>query len=174
MQDCESIPLLSAHDVRSLFRLVGELRELGADPDAWRAHLVGQLASLCGTRLSTASELSVRAEPPRDASQCGHVVSCVHERSDGLGPAESAHFQRTVLDLPNAHDPASGNLVPLYGSSFTRARRELTSDRDWYASAAANDCFKAFDCDDYIKSMEPVVMPEGSTLLHSITLYRGW
>lgn len=174
MQERESMPLLSAHDVRSLFRLLGELRELGDAPDAWRSHLVSQLASMCGTRLTTASELSVRTTLPEETTHCGHVVSCVHERVAGLGPEASAQFQRAVLEMPNDHDPASTKLVPLYGSSFTRARSELANDRDWYSSSAANDYYRHYDCDDYIKSMEPVSLPGGASLLHAITLYRGW
>lgn len=172
MSDTNRTPVLSTHDVRALFRLVGELRELGDDPDAWRAHLVAQLAALCGTRLTTASELSVRDAAPGDASSCGHVVSCVHERVDGLSERDSLRFQRAVLEQPNHEDPAHPALLSLYGTAFTRSRRELVSDDPWYRSIAANELLKPFDCDDYIKSMEPVLLG-GRLLLHSITLYRG-
>ncbi|HEX6239892.1 MAG TPA: helix-turn-helix transcriptional regulator [Polyangiales bacterium] len=174
MQESDHKPLLSSHDVRALFRLQGELRELGNDPDQWRAQLASGLAKLCGTRLASATELVVRVGAPTDATHCGHYVECLHERSEGLSAEQSATFQREVLDLPGESDPAFPAMLPLYGTSFTRARQQLASDRDWYGSSAANDCFRRYDCDDYIKSMEPIDLPGGTSLLCGITLYRGW
>lgn len=167
-------PLLSSHDVRALFQLLGELRELGKEPDQWRAQLASGLAKLCGTRLTSAAELVVRVGVPTSATHCGHYVECLHERSEGLSAEQSASFLREVLDLPGEADPAFPAMLPLYGTSFTRTRQQLASDSDWYGSSAANECFRRYDCDDYIKSMEPVALPGGAQLLCGITLYRGW
>lgn len=174
MQESDHRPLLSSHDIRALFQLLGELRELGQEPEQWRAQLARGLAKLCGTRLTSATELVVRVGAAADATHCGHYVECLHERSDGLSAEQSAGFQRELLDLPGEADPAFPAMVPLYGTSFTRRRQELASDSDWYGSSAANDYFRRYDCDDYIKSMEPVELPGGTQLLCGITLYRGW
>jgi DNA-binding CsgD family transcriptional regulator len=174
MQESDHSPLLSGHDVRALFQLLGELRELGQEPDQWRARLAIGLARLCGARLTHATELKVRVVAATDATHCGHYVECLHERSEGLSAEQSTRFQRELLDLPGEADPAFPAMVPLYGTSFTRRRQQLASDRDWYGSSAANDYFRRYDCDDYIKSMEPVELPGGTQLLCGITLYRGW
>src|SRR5205807_4212340 len=47
-------------DVRSAFRLVGEIRELGAEPDSWRPHLVNRLRDLFRAEIVTSSEIHFR------------------------------------------------------------------------------------------------------------------
>src|SRR5947209_19389928 len=51
---------LRLRDVRAAFRLVGEIRELGADPSRWRPHLVKQLSALLRAEVVTSSELHFR------------------------------------------------------------------------------------------------------------------
>jgi hypothetical protein len=43
---------LKLRDVRTAYRLVGEVRELGAEPPAWRRHLLEGLSRLVGTGLA--------------------------------------------------------------------------------------------------------------------------
>src|SRR5688572_27152402 len=65
---------LHSQDIRALFQLVGELRELGADPAAWRRHLVTALASLCGASLAVVSELRVDPAVAATTNNCAEVV----------------------------------------------------------------------------------------------------
>src|SRR5689334_19150745 len=44
-------------DVRRIFRLVGEIRELGADPEKWRPHMVLALRKLMGAEVVVSSEI---------------------------------------------------------------------------------------------------------------------
>jgi len=44
-------------DVRDLFRLIGEVRELGADPKVWRPHMVKRLRRLFGAQIVVSSEV---------------------------------------------------------------------------------------------------------------------
>ena len=46
--------------VRTIFRLIGELRQLGADPQAWRPHLLRNLAKLVDADLIISSEVHFR------------------------------------------------------------------------------------------------------------------
>ena len=46
--------------VRRAFRLIGELRQLGADPQVWRPHLLRSLARLVDTDLIISSEVHFR------------------------------------------------------------------------------------------------------------------
>ncbi len=46
--------------VRDVFRLVGEVRELGAEPDSWRPHLVNRLRDLLRAEVVTSSEVHFR------------------------------------------------------------------------------------------------------------------
>lgn len=51
---------LKLRDVRDMFRLVGELRELGADPERWRPHMVRRLQKLLDADLVISSEVHFR------------------------------------------------------------------------------------------------------------------
>jgi len=48
---------LKLSDVRSVFRLIGEIRELGADPEQWRPHMVRQLQKMLACDLVISSEI---------------------------------------------------------------------------------------------------------------------
>lgn len=53
---------LTLRAVRSVFRLVGEARELGADPGRWRPHMVESLARILNAEVVVSSEIHVRAD----------------------------------------------------------------------------------------------------------------
>jgi DNA-binding CsgD family transcriptional regulator len=46
--------------VRKVFRLIGEIRTLGADPNAWRPHLVSRLRKMFGAQVVVSSEVHFR------------------------------------------------------------------------------------------------------------------
>ena len=50
-----------------MFRLVGECRDLGADPEAWRRHITRSLGGLAGGQVGMAGE----AAKPADSSTPG-------------------------------------------------------------------------------------------------------
>jgi len=51
---------LKLGDVRRVFRLVGEIRELGADPQRWRPHMVQALRRLADAEVVVSSEIHFR------------------------------------------------------------------------------------------------------------------
>jgi hypothetical protein len=51
------------NDLRQIFRLIGEVRELGADPGRWRPHMVRRLRKLLRAEVVISSEIFVRASP---------------------------------------------------------------------------------------------------------------
>jgi DNA-binding CsgD family transcriptional regulator len=48
---------LRLRDVRSIFRLIGEVRELGADPKVWRPHMVQRLRACFAAEIVVSSEV---------------------------------------------------------------------------------------------------------------------
>jgi DNA-binding CsgD family transcriptional regulator len=48
---------LRLRDVRDVFRLIGEVRELGADPKVWRPHMVKRLRQIFGAEIVISSEV---------------------------------------------------------------------------------------------------------------------
>ena len=51
---------LQLHDVRAIFRLVGEVRELGYDPNVWRPHMVLRLRRIVDAQVVVSSEVHFR------------------------------------------------------------------------------------------------------------------
>jgi len=51
---------LRLRDVRNVFRIIGEIRELGADPKAWRPHMTKRLGAIFHAELVISSEVHAR------------------------------------------------------------------------------------------------------------------
>src|SRR5258705_11954790 len=51
---------LSLRDVRTVFRMIGEILELGADTKVWRPHMVKRLRKLFGVEIVVSSEVHAR------------------------------------------------------------------------------------------------------------------
>jgi len=54
---------LRLSDVRQVFRLIGEVREIGADPDRWRPHMTCRLRQFLGAHVAISSEIHFRTTP---------------------------------------------------------------------------------------------------------------
>ena len=81
---------LRLSQVRAIFRLVGEVREMGADPDVWRPHMVGSLRALLGAQFVVSSEIHFR----RTARDGPLRVTDIGWISDTEGVVCKAHHER--------------------------------------------------------------------------------
>jgi DNA-binding CsgD family transcriptional regulator len=168
---------LSLADVRALLRLLGEMRELGDSPVAWRGHLAEQLSQLCGARAVVSSELSPRTPASRAQAEAARAGSCqaatraLAVAHAGLGEADAAPFFRDVIWYDHSRDRTLQRLVPLYGSTFVRSRADLTEDATWYGSELASERFRKHDCDDFIIAMCAV---PAAGVICSLELFRPW
>jgi DNA-binding CsgD family transcriptional regulator len=168
--------VLELADIRALLRLLGEVRELGASPLAWRAHLAAELARLCHARAVVSSELSPRR--PQSTAQAAAIAegSCQAAATPlalahtGVG-SNAERFLRDVVWYDHASDPTLNGLLPLYGKTFIRSRAELAEDRRWYHSVLANERFRQHDCDDFILAM--CAVPHAGAIC-SLELLRPW
>ena len=52
---------LRLRDVRDVFRLIGEIRALGADPKVWRPHMVKRLSKVFGAEIVISSEVHAQS-----------------------------------------------------------------------------------------------------------------
>lgn len=147
---------LEARDVRSLLRLLGELREMGNEPQAWRAHLATNLEALCGAETVVVGELLQNRGVAADVVTCAEVVTSLQMIDHGLDASARERFFRDIYFIDHAKDDALGAVVPLYGSAFTVARANLLEDRAWERSFSANERFRSLGYDDFILSMAPV------------------
>lgn len=161
---------LSSADVRALLRLLAELRELGVDPGAWRAHLVANLEALCGARVAVISELRVNANPERAATNCAEAVTPLQAVDHGLDASLRDTFYRELYFIDHRTDDALNAMVPLYGSAFTVSRQNVIGDRHWDRSVSVNERFRPLGCDDFVMSMMPVA---SLGVISSMEVYRG-
>jgi DNA-binding CsgD family transcriptional regulator len=164
--------MLHAHDVRALLRLLGEVRELGSSPSAWRAHLASSLQRLCGCRATLVLELVFPAtHPPTDHWHARRSIANLADFGDSGVDAEGRQrFYEDILKYDHAAEDTLNALVPLYGTRYTRSRPELVGDERWYRSSIANQQFRAHDCDHFIVSTVPV-SPDTCA---SLALFRAW
>lgn len=160
---------LEARDVRMLLRLLAELREMGADPHAWRAHLTTNLEVLCDAAVSVVSELRKNEMATADTTTCAAAVTSLQWVSHGLDESIRDRFYREVYFTDHETDDALGGIVPLYGTSFTILRRDVVEDGIWNRSRSANERFRAHGYDDFIMSMAPV-WPRN--VISSIEIFR--
>jgi DNA-binding CsgD family transcriptional regulator len=56
----DSSPKINLRYIRSIFRLIGEVRELGSDPQRWRPHMVQRLRKLFSAEIVISSEIHFR------------------------------------------------------------------------------------------------------------------
>ena len=60
--DSEKGERLKLKQIRSIFRLVGEIRELGSDPNQWRPHMVKRLRKIVKAQVVVSSEIHFRVK----------------------------------------------------------------------------------------------------------------
>ncbi len=160
---------LSSADVRALLRLLAELREVGADPGAWRAHLVESLQQVCGSHVAVITELKVNAVS-ENTTNCAEAVTPLQAIDHGLDASFRDRFYRELYFRDHRSDDALTEIIPLYGSPFTVSRGHVIGDRQWERSNSANECFRPLGCDDFVMSMMPVA---SLGVISSMEIYRA-
>jgi DNA-binding CsgD family transcriptional regulator len=92
---------LRLRDVRALFRLINEIRELGADPQKWRPHMVRRLRGLLGASIVVSSEIHFRK-----LAATGGDVPVAPTTAAALEPGERpAEGAMRVIDIGWVSDP---------------------------------------------------------------------
>jgi hypothetical protein len=140
-------------DIRAVFRLIGECRDLGTDPVAWRRHMLEGLRRLTGAQL--ALYLQIQHLGTDDERIAEPLDSGFLDESDR---ALWAHYQRE-----NAHrdDPFHRRYYRTFtGSLRTRTLESVVDMREWRLSRHYNEYVRACGLDDRITSS--VQLPETS------------
>jgi hypothetical protein len=90
--------ILKLSTVRRIFRLVGEIRELGAEPGAWRPHLLNSLSRIIDADLVVSSEVHFRTTGTADVLRVVDI-GWILDRSVDAQPIQ-IHTER--LEKPQA------------------------------------------------------------------------
>jgi DNA-binding CsgD family transcriptional regulator len=123
---------LRLQDVRAIYRLVGECRELGADSRTWRQHALTRLRVLVDAMVGVGGELAAPFSPSNQA-----ILQVVDV---GWDSQKARHFHLAYhRSQAMAHDPFIRQFSRLPGRFNTRSPEQLINMRHWHASKAFND-----------------------------------
>jgi DNA-binding CsgD family transcriptional regulator len=158
---------LRLRDVRAVFRLIGECRELGVDSTLWRAHMFAELLRLTGGKVAMGGPTFMH-----DNFSGAQPLPVLDVGWDG--PREQAIFRQYMLDRMHLSDPAISRFgaqlttLPPGVRSLTRNRWQLADDRAWYRSPAFCEYLRPSGVDDGMISL--VLVSDG--MAHGIALFR--
>jgi DNA-binding CsgD family transcriptional regulator len=158
---------LRLRDVRAIFRLIGECRELGIDSSLWRGHMLSELLRLTGGKVAMGGPTGMH-----DNFANAQPLPVIDVGWDG--PRERGIFQQYMLGRMHIKDPAMARFgaqlatLPAGVKSLTRSRRQLADDPAWYASAAFCEYLRPSGVDDGLMSL--VLVADGQE--HAIALFR--
>src|SRR5438093_4504259 len=133
--------LLRFQDVRDAYRLIGECRDLGGDPDSWQRRMLEGLCRLIGAPAAAGGEGRVGAISVFDT---------------GFDPSGHERLMAYTHDLAPRADPILSALQRVPGRLATRTRRQLVSNAVWYRSATFNDYHRPASLDDQLTSIYQV------------------
>ena len=134
-------------DLRSIYRLIGECRELGADPVAWRLHLLDGLCRRVGADVGIGGEtggLSSRSvpAPPVDV---------------GWGETERKAFLDYLAAGHMFTDPMMRALAALPRRTLsTHSCRQMLDKHRWHNSEHFNKYHRPVGVDDGIVSLQEI------------------
>jgi DNA-binding CsgD family transcriptional regulator len=131
---------LRVGDVRATLRVVGECRDLGHDPGAWRRHAFGGLGRLVGACITAGGE--VRWRRP------GGPIEPLNAEQVGFSPADfDRYFMGYLRERGPDGDILFGRLKVIPGRHVTRTRRQVLADAEWYRSATYADFYRTVRID---------------------------
>jgi DNA-binding CsgD family transcriptional regulator len=153
---------LRLSDVRGVFHLLGECRELGDDAEAWPRHMQAGLCRLTRAQLGVGG--LVRLVGPE------HLMAPVSFADHGWpDPRSKARFLAMLKDPAVLNNLVMRRFHQLTAPCVTRTRQHLVEDRPYYASAFHNECHRPFGLDHGLLSRN---QPPGRDWHHELSLER--
>ncbi len=157
---------LRLREIRAAFRLVAEARDLGADPGAWRGHVVRELARRIGGTVAMTLDMHdfLPAKVPRLIAPIDLGWDSDPERRLFLGYLDS--------DLPKVDPAAVAWTERMSRRRFASATRpEMIGDRDWYASPVVSEGRRSCRIDDSLITCAVMGRPGR---VQGFQFYRPW
>ncbi len=154
---------LSMTQIRCVFRLLGEVREMGDSPPTWRRHMLRRLCELIDADLGHAGEAPIPCSPdtPR-------FLGIEIEGVTDLRRREIYHWLIHVRD--HSSDPCRPAIAKLITGSFTRTRQQLAEDGQWYRRPDV-DMWRSLGADNFVYSHQFMAH---RSCIHLLSLNRAW
>ena len=142
---------LRGSDYRTMFRMVGECRELGADPVAWRLHLLTRLCAWLGARVGAGGEATGMAQQrfiPLSTVDVGWESDAQRQVMFEWMALQAE--QRSPTGLLPWKEPIIQSLI--------LSRDDVFSDQEWYSSIQYCDYLRRSELDHLIVTMQRVAI----------------
>ena len=156
---------LRLREVRNVFRLIGECRELGADPNGWWLHLLQGAARLTGAQVGVGGEIRITPDGPQMLRPIDFGWA---------GERERASFLRYQAENCLASDHLFARFVERLrrAGRVTVRRDQLIPDSEWYRSVHFNEYVRVCGIDHNLVSLHAAsqVAPASLSL---INVYRS-
>lgn len=149
-------------DVRSIFRLIGEVRELGRNMDVWNQHMLAELSRMIGASVAFSAEARM---PFTDSAE-----DYVAFRDQGWGTGREREAWLASCEFYD-DNPTAEWLRNVGDNSFTCPRQIFATDRHWYKSPYANEHLRPADIDQFLISNRAI---HSLGVVHVIQFQRPW
>jgi DNA-binding CsgD family transcriptional regulator len=154
---------LRLSDVREVFHLLGECRELGDDARAWRPHLASGLCRLTEAQLGICGEARI-------IEGTGLMVPIDFADHGWPNPIGRGMFLAALKEPELLDSDVMHRFNQLKGRSVTRKRQQVVDDRVYYASAFHNEVNRPAGLDHGLYSR---CTPPGRDWQHQVVLNRA-
>ncbi len=155
---------LRLSEVRAVFRLVGECRDLGVDQAAWRGHLAAELGSLVGGQVGMVFESAT----PTNPAIPGRVFAAF---AAGWPSARAqAIWTSFITECDYQQEPLFGLIQPLALRRGVCSRDQAVDDPTWFSSLFCNETLRQCGCDEVLISFHD--MRDRQRRQSVISLYR--
>lgn len=155
---------LRLSEVRAVFRLVGECRDLGADPTAWRGHITRSFGFLTGSQVCMVAE---SAQSP-DGETPGMMFQVL---SHGWASPEAF---RTWSSHTSSGEYQKEPTFKLIQAFICRrgicGRDQAVDDRIWTAAPVRNEIFRTCEIDEFLTTFHDL---PGGERQNFLSMYRS-
>jgi DNA-binding NarL/FixJ family response regulator len=137
-----------AEERRQAQVLLGECRDLGADPHGWREHMLVGLCRLLGARVGMAGDARL-VGPERTFLAAPPILV-------GWDEAQRQHYQEKTREDGLAKDDILRRFTQPGGRVVTRSIEEIINRRQWYRSPQFQDLMRPVQVDCNLVSIFPL------------------
>lgn len=153
---------LRLRDVRDAYRLIGDCRDLGADPVLWHSRMLQGLSDLIGATGATGGEGRWRRPGGMPSPASGFSV--------GLDARAQQHLTVYLQKNGVEDDPVVQALRYIAGPLVVRTRAQIVTDVKWYRSRTFNEYLEPLHFDNQLASVCEV---SGGQAVSVLSLHRG-
>lgn len=130
-------------EIRSVFRVLGDVRELHADRTAWQRHAIESLAPMLGAAQGT----SLRLEHFRPGGPL-RLADMVH--AGWSNPANAAMWEDVLRSGNVTADPQIVAAVNIPDAVVAVLRPQLVPDEQWYGGPIVHDWLRVTETDGHV------------------------